>query len=269
MGLNQTLAESNASMGNLSGLMASLLITIIVSIIIILVVYFSYWVTIKKEEGIYIQPFEVGICNEEFNGRAISDILVFELHRIHWIHKLNLPGIEQQPKENLVFRSAAPSSENPTYEITNVSVSSDSVTLNLGQILLVLKREIGHPGNAIVGSIQRYGTNTKLVAWMGPERTGVCAWQVERNDANIPALIKDVAFMIAKDISEEDIQAKNWQAFKFYTEALDCYHQYLLTADKEQLNCSKDNCLRGLDYEKDYEDLNALILNLAMAYERQ
>jgi len=59
MGLNQTLAESNASMGNLSGLMASLLITIIVSIIIILVVYFSYWVTIKKEEGIYIQPLKL------------------------------------------------------------------------------------------------------------------------------------------------------------------------------------------------------------------
>jgi len=266
MYLNQTLAELNTFMGNLSGLMISLLIIIIVLVVIILIGYFIYWLKFKKE-GTYIQPFEVGICNEEYNGRAISDLLVSELHRIRQIHELNLPGIEHQTKENLAFLSVTPSSENPKYEITSVNISSGSFALTLGQILLVLKRLIGHPGNTIAGSVQRYGSKIKLVAWMGPERTG--AWQVERYHENIPNLIKDVAFMIAKDISEEKIQAKTWQAFKFFTEARYCYHQYILTDDKEQLKCSKENCLRGLDYEKNYEDLHSLLLNVAMAYERQ
>jgi len=65
--------------------------------------------------------------------------------------------------------------------------------------------------------VQGYGSKINLVAWMGPERTH--AWQVEGNDENIPDLIKDAAFIIAKDISEEKIQAKTWQAFKFFTEA--------------------------------------------------
>ena len=266
MHLNQTLAELNTSMGNLSGLMISLLIIIVVTIIIILVGYFIYWLKFKKE-GTYVQPFGIGICNEKYDGRAISDLLVSELYRIRQIHELNLPGIELQTKENLAFLTVAPSSENPKYEITNVNITGGSFALTLGLILLVLKRLIGHPGNTIAGSVQRYGSEIKLVAWMGPERTG--AWQAGRDDENLPYLIKDVAFMIAKDISEEKIQAKTWQAFKFFTEARYCYHQYILTEDKEQLKCSKENCLMGLDYEKDYEDIHILLLNLAMAYERQ
>ena len=222
--LNLTLAKLNTSMGNLSGLMVSLLIIIIVWVVIILTGYFIYWLKFKKE-GTYIQPFEVGICNEKYNGRAISDLLVSELHRIRQIHELNLPGIEHQTKENLAFLSVTPSSENPKYEITNVNISGGSFALTLGQILLVLRRLIGHPGNTIAGSVQQYGLRTKLVAWMGPERTG--AWQVEGYDANIPNLIRDIAFMIAKDISEEKIQAKTWQGFKFFTEARYCYYQYM------------------------------------------
>ena len=265
MYLNQTLAELNTSMGNLRGIMTSLLIIIILILVIILVCYFIYWLKFKKE-GTYIQPFVVGICAEEYNGRAISDLLVSELHRIRQIHELNLPGIEEQTKDDLAFLSITPSSENPKYEITNINVSGGSFALALGQILLVLKRLIGHPGNTIVGSIQKYGSNIKLVAWMGPETTG--AWQAERDDEDIPNLIKDVAYMIAKDISEEKIQAKTWQSFKFFTEARYCYQQYILTDDEEHLKCSKENCLMGLDYEKDYEDIHSLLLNLAMAYER-
>ena len=265
MYLNETLAELNTSTGNLRGFMTSLLIILIVILVIILVCYFIYWLKFKKE-GTYIQPFVIGICAEEYDGRAISDLLVSELHRIRQIHELNLPGIEEQTKDDLAFLSITPSSENPKYEITNVNISGGSFALTLGQMLLVLKRLIGHPGNTIAGSVQKYGSNTKLVAWMGPETTG--AWQAERSDDDIPNLIKDVAFMIARDISEEKIQAKTWQSFKFFTEARYCYQQYILTDDEEHLKCSKENCLMGLDFEKNYEDIHSLLLNLATAYER-
>ena len=64
------------------------------------------------------------------------------------------------------------------------------------------------------------------------------------------------------------IQAKTWQSFKFFTEARYWYQQYMLTDNEEHLKCSKENCLMGLNYEKNYEDIHSLLLNLAAAYER-
>jgi hypothetical protein len=261
-----TFAELNTIMSNLNSLMFSLVKSLVILVFIIFMFYSIYWL-LSKNEGTYIQPFEVGTCNENYSGRALSDLLISELQRIRQIHEYDLPGIEAKEKKDLAILSIAPSSENPKYEITNVNISSSSFAITLGQILLVLKRLIGHPGNTISGSLQKYGSRTKLVAWMGPEKIG--SWQVEREDMDIPNLIKDMAYMIAKDISEEKIQARTWQAFKFFTEALYCYNQYILTDNKRHLECAKDTCLMALEYEREYEDLYILLINLGMAYGRQ
>lgn len=259
-----TFKELNIFINNIYKFINTSFLVLLLAAGIVLMTYFIYWIKFKKE-GVYIQPFDAGTYSKRYPGRSISDLLIAELERIREVHETNLLGNEQIEQINLAFLSVAPSSENPKYEIANINITGGSFAVALGQVVLILKRLFGHPGNTIAGSLQEYGLKIKLVAWMGPEK--IDAWQVEGDEADIPELVRDLAYMIAKDISEETIRAKTWQAFKFFTDALYYYHNYLRTEDKTNLESSKNNCLRTLEYENRYEDVYSLLFNLGTAYE--
>jgi tetratricopeptide (TPR) repeat protein len=268
----RTIADLSNFMNNFAEIVISLLKILSALLILILIVLFSYW--LLREDSTDVQPFEIGICGSEYRGRPVSDLLISELQRICRIYEMKidpiLPQLSIQPtkaefknRELLLF-PFIPKSESPSYHVGSVNVSSGPIAISMGQLFLALKYYLGHPGNTIAGSLQRYGSKVVLVAWMGPKKN--LSWMVERETEDIPALIRDLAYNIAKYISKNRIAAKTWQGFKYITESRYLYCVYVLAGEDKYLEESKDNCLEALRFEKDNEDLIEFIYNISIVY---
>jgi tetratricopeptide (TPR) repeat protein len=260
--VNLTLTDLNELMGNTNKFMVALFMFLTTLFFLILFIFFAYW--LFKKGGVNIQPFEVGICSEKYNGRAISDLLISGLLKIRRIHAFDPTEIKFELKGDLDLPPIVPSSENPNYDIRNLNISGGPFAISLGQFLMVLKQFIGRPENTVTGSLQKYGSKTKLMAWMGPEK--IYAWEAENEVEDIPFLITELAFMIAKDLSERGIQAKTWQGFMYFTEALNWYRQYITTGDEVNLGRSKDSCFQALGAEKDYREPVHLLYAIGTTY---
>ena len=264
------LATAEKTFGTIVGLDAySLIKTVFVLLIGLLIVGIF-----KDESGIIITPFEVGASGVDYNGKALSDLLVTEMQRIYLIHNIKHEMI--RPIESEKIQALGNESENLSYNISGLgTVNLGSISISLGQLLIAFKRLCfgSDPGRIINGSIQKYGTMICLVAHMDDKE--IRTWEVKQEikyrvgsgDEQIPDMVRNLAFMIAKDISpEKDIQAKTWLGLKYFTEALDAHRQYNLTGENRELERSFENCLKATDIERSYEKPLVLLFNVGLDY---
>ena len=239
---------------------------------------------------------------KSYDGKVISEILIAELNRIYNIHKVH-SVISSSPAsgrnstitflgtaEELSFitESRDPtlisgepiveSSELTTEDLSgNISgagtISLAGVTLTIGQILQILKRlcPIGDPGSNLVGSLHAHGSVVYLIArreHLGKRHqlnfSCMCKCESVYN-VSVPDLIRELSYKIVKEIHPE-IKSKSWIGFKFFTEALDAYDQYLNTGDIEKLEKSRRNCESAIDAEREYTKLFDLFCTLGNAY---
>jgi tetratricopeptide (TPR) repeat protein len=84
VGLNEILTKINEPMDNFRDFLVSLLAIIVSFFLIYTVILLFQW--LRKNEGVFIQPFIVGCCDDNYNGNAISDLLIAELLRIRNVH---------------------------------------------------------------------------------------------------------------------------------------------------------------------------------------
>lgn len=198
-----------------------------------------------KDEGIVILPFETSAAGDnKYNGKAISDLLTAELHRIKQIReykyeRLHPYGLEEvshaelapQTKilynnMSLTFFKLVPQTEALYYNIPLVfpklipqtktlcygldkigSIGAGSNTISIGHLLIVLKGICPgcSPGRVITGTMQTYGSVIRLVACL--EHQEVCTWEINRRieeEEQVSDLIRDLAFKIAYDLLKEE-----------------------------------------------------------------
>lgn len=284
-------------------IMISLLIIVGGVLILAFLAMFVCWLC-KDEDGMTILPFEVATDEDGNSGKAISDLLTAELLRIKQIHegeaeKIHPIRLESEKfaesetpesekskesktprtftkSETLTFPLVVPSIGKLDYKLAEVgAVQVGPVYFQIGPLLAALKQlwPGGDNEQVITGSLQKYGSMINLVAHL--EHHEIQSWEVRHKikpqdgvrDEQIPVMVRDLAFKIAKDLSsEQDGQTNTWQGFKYFTEALDAYHQYSSTEDEKELERAKESCLLAAKAEIGYEVPFNLLYNLGITY---
>jgi tetratricopeptide (TPR) repeat protein len=152
------------------------------------------------------------------------------------------------------------------------------VTLHLGGLILVL-RQLLTPYNSsqyITGSLHDNDYEIHLIAMI--EGRNRYTWELSekknklRNDGWTLHLAKDLTFKIIHDLSlgknnnKEWPKTKTWEGFEHFTEAIDSYILYTNTGRLGHIEKSRRNCIRCLEYEKDYLPLFKLFYILGIEY---
>lgn len=257
------MAAAKTFLDSLRDVTFSLAQALAVLMLLTFIVILVHWMS--RRVGTAILPFENATGEDKYNGKAISDSLIAELQRIRQIHLIGHEGI--QPEE-LGLPNLAPNNESLNEGIAEMgTVGVGETTVSIGRLLVTLKRmwPVGDPGSVITGSLQKYGDTFRLVARM--EYRDIRAWEVHRkveSDDQLPELIQDLAYKIARDLSP-DVSAKTWRGFKHFTEALDAYRRYTQTGRPEDLKGAQENCLAAAQAEQGYTILFALLYNLGIA----
>ena len=188
---------------------------------ILFIFYFCYILILKisKEEGIVIMPFEIptGESVGKYNGKAISDLMTYELLRIKRINDEYDKTPEEYPaeSENLRRQMIGTQSESPEYrekgtggagtrmisgkiDIPKIpiiipesesldyvmadvgTIGTGSFSLSLGGMIVAFKRLCPGfgPIPIITGSICNYGKTIIIVARL--EDREIRAWEVRR-----------------------------------------------------------------------------------------
>jgi tetratricopeptide (TPR) repeat protein len=263
------------SLEELSKSLSNLVYILIYLVIILLIATFLYW--ISKKEDIIILPFEIGNGMEKYNGKAVSDLLTAELLDIQRIHVTKIKGLAELKSENFADIPLTSINENPTYNISELgTISAGPISVSIGHLLIFIKGQFPGSGHdsVITGSLQKYGEKIMLVARMEHQKNpawvvheNVCEKQKKIDEEQIPNLIKDLAFNIVRDICpEENIEAKTWLGLKYYTEALNAFHQYKMTEELDKLEKAKHQCLESIKTEPNYEKPITLIYMIGFSY---
>jgi len=235
---------------------------------------------IFKVDGIVVMPFETPIGESEYNynGKAISDLLTGELQRILMIHNLTFEELSLE-LERLIIPKIIPKSETLEYSIAHVgTVGAGSISLSLGRLIIVLKRMCPgcKPVPIITGSIQRYGSLIIITACL--EDHEVRTWDVRRVvrgekhvlEEHVPNLVRDLSFKIVYDMAKGDaesgVSAETWEGLKYFTEALVSYHHYIRARDIKHLDLAKNNCLKAVYSERNYDKAIMLLSDLGFIY---
>lgn len=243
-------------------------------IITVLVLFFSFmillilWMFGVLGRGTVVSPFEVTLDQTIYSGRAISDLLISELHRINCINNASFEGIKIA-KEKIDLPQLAPSREIIDQSVGNLGtfgVGQSQVAI--GNALMILKRlwPLGDSGSTLTGSLHKHGSTFTLIARF--EDCRICTWNVSRaiyTDNELPDMVRDLAFMIAKDRSSE-CKAKTWSSFKYYIDAMENYHLFIKTKNIKYLQNARECCIISMKMESDYESLVDLFYNLGLAY---
>jgi tetratricopeptide (TPR) repeat protein len=250
--------------------------------IIFLISMFFILIKISVQEGTVILPFEVSE-NDNLSGIAIADQLTAELIQIQKIHNVKYEDItlrtnssyfaprfatEQALGNSEMVVPKAGTIEFGMGDIGNIDTGAGS--LSMGTLIIAFKNIIPSAKSidTIRGSLQRDGSTIVLVALLEGNR--VQSWMIKRPSNNerdqIPEMIKDLAFMIAFDQQQSDVSAKTWEGLKYYTEALDAYHQYQLSGYPSFLDLAWNNSLRAIKSEKGYKNTYDLMLSILFSY---
>jgi tetratricopeptide (TPR) repeat protein len=259
------------------------------AVILLAIIYLTMiigWI-IKKEKGIFILPFETSV--QGYNGKAISDLLNVELQKIKDLRGRETVG-EKSELGKYDYPSISLKSEALEYNLADMgSLGLGDSSLSIGNILIGLKQLC--PGNrkakTIGGSIHTYGSIISIVAYSGEE-----SWEVrhtlkegEALEKCIPTMIKDLSFKIAlglgkpRDLAKQKKNkpqygpqrskykyAQTWAGFKYLVEALDAYHNYVITGNEKDLGQARMNSLEAKQAEPDYEEPWVLISILGFDY---
>jgi tetratricopeptide (TPR) repeat protein len=267
----------------LSGYLLTLIQIIIVILILILLGLF-FWTSSNIEYSVVL-PFTNATGYNKYDGKAISDSLVAEFQNIREVHdrkidkrpSLRLPLRETTPSGEIlsnVFNKLQADSQDLANNLMNVgTINLGIVTLSIGPLLIYINKIIPKRNNRFIisGSLQKYGAKFRLVAqidYSGTITTKETSREIDKDD-DIPELIKDLSYIIAHHISnfsEKNIKAKSWKSFRLFTEALDNYHNFILTNKDKDLENAGISCIEAIESEPDYSNLFALFYNLGIAY---
>jgi len=143
-------------------------------------------------------------------------------------------------------------------------------SISIGKLLIVLRRSrpFSNPEIFINGNLQKYGSTICLVAY-----GRIHSWMIRREVISpkkmgyelIPDMIHDLSFKMALDLSQE-ISAKTWVGFKYFTKSLEEYQRYVQYGNMEALKCAHKNCIKALIIEHDYDPSIKLLYNIGVAY---
>jgi tetratricopeptide (TPR) repeat protein len=255
------------------------------------VVLLIHWLS-SEREGIVVLPFEDATDKQKFAeniGKAIADSLIQELERIRQIHKLlkyedekdiNLPS---SLARKIDIGKLPYVQDNPEEKLAGIgTVELEKTTFQLGPILLALRHwwPFGGVNTVIRGSIQTYPSNVcivRLVARLNQIRE-ITTWEVTRPYQNnigvktqksdlITEMIRELAFKIVHSLlTPDNISSKTWESFRYYTEAIACYHQYKQSNNNEYLDEAFNNCVTAKSFEITNISVAELFYRIGWAY---
>ncbi len=257
-GFKNTIDQLGGAMLSLAGVVGGILLLGLIGMII----HF-----LSSSSGTVVLPFEVHIGDDIIDGKSISDALIVELRRIDAIHHDKYEGIDIKTEKITSIQIAPEGEKLDTAMADALSVGMGGTTISIGNLLLLLKRmwPLAAPGTTISGSLQRYGYETRLIARLEDQQ--VSAWDVRRmvnNNDDIAELIRDLAYKIA--LERFHPEAKTWRGFKYFTEALNAYADYIYQGRQpEDLEVVRQHTVAATKAEVNYKALAPLFYNLGLA----
>jgi len=253
----------------------------LISIVLILI-------KISAQEGTVILPFEVS-GDKNLSGIAIADQLAAELTQIQKIHSIKNESITLRtnssfstygfsPESSLGKREmVVPKAETVEFGMGEIgSIDAGSGSLSIGRLIIAFQNLLPGPKSitTIRGSLQRYESSIVLIGLLEGDK--VQSWIIRQpsgnNEDQPEEMIRSLAFMIALDLQQTDVSAKTWQGLKWYTAALDAYHQYQMTGNSSFLYLAGNSSLDAIRFEKGYQrtyDLLASMESLCIMAGRQ
>jgi tetratricopeptide (TPR) repeat protein len=249
---------------------------------------------ISSSSGIQILAFDdsdSGLDSEKkedrllmLNGSMIADLLAAELHRIDHIYKFiedgklqvvqtssSLLGICRENLELSLLKGEH--LENSLTQAGSLPIT-DKTTLQLGSILLAI-RQLWPVGlvQVISGSIEEFIStdgHLKLKLTARYERTNyhsdIHAYNIDQESSDINDMVKNLAYRIALDASPKPILTSNWEAFKFFTEAMSSFYRYERTKSPKELDKSFELCEDANEKDKNYKKVGDLLSFIGFAY---
>lgn len=272
--------SNSQSMDAFEANLLAFLKTILIILIILSIIFI--FIKIYTQQGIVIQPFDVG-KNEVISGVTIADQLTAELLRIKKIHNFRymvetLPGnwssFTAEIDSDMIDNSSVlvPKSEIIEFSLAETgTVDIGFGPFDPGKLIIAFKNVCpgSKPDTTIRGSLQRYESSLFLVAVM--EGSDVKSWIVKQpidngSEEQLHEMIRNLAFMIVHEISQPKVSAKTWEGLKYYTEALDAYHQYEITNNSKELAYAANSSLNAIISEKGYKYPFDMLSALELAY---
>lgn len=239
-----------------------------------------HWLSTSRL-GIVVLPFE-DLTGGKYDGKAISDLLVEELHRIHQIHKLTSKFEEEEDikLQNINFAPLALGESLESHFVNIGTVGIGNSEFQVGRILLILRWlwPLGGIRKVISGSIQQHDSVTHVgrkniaeLSLVGRLADGnkVSAWKASSPSVNQMKSILDMVRELAYKLSlylAPNIEAKSWKSFKCLTEAISSYYDYKLTGKIASLEEAEKTCHLALEYDNKYQKISDLFYMIAVAY---
>jgi tetratricopeptide (TPR) repeat protein len=226
-----------------------------------------------KAEGVSILAFENDTGETKYSGSGIADSLRAELTRIQQILSVEHKDIRSESMRAGSFRGGE---EKFLESIKDIgTVGEGEAKLSIGALVITARRlwPFGDPGIIISGNIEKLGNQIPLVAFLEHDKK-VQAFElthVIESENTVPEMTRDLAYQIAKTFGDTEhlISAKTFEAFKYFTEALNSYDRYQITVEKNDLENARAFCTRALMAEPNYAKIFDLLKHLAVAYNSQ
>jgi hypothetical protein len=181
-----------------------------------------------------ILPFVNATGDQSYDiGKALAECLVIEYEGIRETHSAQEPAVIKE-KLRVGLRPTEVDSLELEQSLRKVpEVGMAGIRVQVGELLLVIKRLFRGSGTTISGSIQKYGSTTRIVARKVTNGELDYDWVVTKekmeSDEDILDLVKDLAFQMAWELNKKEVGAKSWEAFKDFTEGLESYQEYQVT----------------------------------------
>jgi len=185
------LSNATKSLNEIGSFLFSVLQVIFALFAFVLVAMFIYW--IRQKDDTLICPFEAVNCAEEYNGKAVSELLIAEFYRIRHINTSH-EGIENKRTkicgEKITGENAlgtinlGPSSSSTSFtgekmpQIGTIGLGPSSISI--GELMTTIKqmwRGRDDGSQIITGSLEKHGSNIKLVACL--RGSNPCAWTTQ------------------------------------------------------------------------------------------
>lgn len=233
----------------------------------------------RKGQGTVVIPFE-DTTGGKYNGKAIADSLVEELHRIYQIHLLSSKFSEYDVKlESVNLSPIAPKEDIESHLVDSGTVNISGINFSPGRLLLVLRHlwPFGGVNRVISGSIHELDSKTNLVGVnltrlslivRLDDQNGVGIWKAPSEGSqteSLSALIRDMAYKVSFKLAT-NITAKNWKSFKFFTEGINNLYEYRSTQLTNLLKQAEHNCLMAKNFEFNYNKISDLFYALGVEY---
>jgi tetratricopeptide (TPR) repeat protein len=221
-----------------------------------------------KPKGISILPFNNETGDTIYSGDAVAESLKIELLRIQGIHSRYYDGIACENMKAKEFEGSSEKLADSVKDIGTLGVGE--ARLSIGGIFLAARTfwPFQQPGILISGSIQKFGRDLHLVAFVQQEgklQGFALALKAEENGA-VPSMIRDMAYIIGKTALGQKLSARTLEAFQNFTEALDCYGHYQVGRDIKALEQGQTFCISAERAEPKYSKLFPLLKHLGIAF---